>query len=452
MTAKLPLGKQLIYAIGQLGWSTLINIVSLQLVYFYLPPANAGIPLFISQVTFLTVLNTLTLIAASGRLFDAVTDPLVASWSDRWQGPRGRRIPFLRVGALPAAFFCFLLFVPVAPGINGWNIAWLVVVQAGFYLALTVYVTPYFALLPELGHTPRERLNLSTWISITYALGIVLASQVPVLAGLLESAWGLAGKVQALQAAIGVLALIAVVFMALPAWLIDEKRYSQGQPADIPLREALMRTFRNAHFRYYVAADFAYFTGLTIVMTGLLYYITVLLGLPETQMGILLPMLILVSFVFYPIVNILAARLGKKWLVVGAFFWMGVVFLGVIQLGHWPLAAMGQAYALTVLLAVPISFLGVLPNAILADIAEHDARQSGIRQEGMFFAARTLMQKFGQTAGVLIFAMLTTLGKDPGDDLGIRISGLAGALLCLFAGMYFSRYQEKTVLQGEKTT
>ena len=55
-----------------------------------------------------------------------------------------------------------------------------------------------------------------------------------------------------------------------------------------------------------------YFMGLTIVMTGLLYYLTVLLGLPPGLMGILLPVMVLVSFVFYPAVNLIAKRTGKK--------------------------------------------------------------------------------------------------------------------------------------------
>ncbi len=87
-----------------------------------------------------------------------------------------------------------------------------------------------------------------------------------------------------------------------------------------------------------------------------------------------------------------------------------------------------------------------MPNAVLADIAEHDALKSGIRQEGMFFAARTLMHKFGQTIGVLCFAALTSLGKDPGHDLGIRISGILGFVLCLFAALYFSKYDEKKIM------
>ena len=80
----LPLSKQITYALGQLGWSILVNLIGLMLVYFYLPPETAGLPFFITQVVFLGVLNVLTIVAASGRLVDAITDPLIASYSDRF--------------------------------------------------------------------------------------------------------------------------------------------------------------------------------------------------------------------------------------------------------------------------------------------------------------------------------------------------------------------------------
>lgn len=34
----LPLSRQIASAVGRLGWSTLIDVVGLALVYFYLPP------------------------------------------------------------------------------------------------------------------------------------------------------------------------------------------------------------------------------------------------------------------------------------------------------------------------------------------------------------------------------------------------------------------------------
>lgn len=443
---RLPLAKQIAYAVGQLGWSTLVNIIGLQLVYFYLPPQSAGIPIFITQTAFLLVLNAIVLIAASGRLFDAITDPLIANWSDHARNPRGRRIPFMLYGAAPAALFCVLMFTPPVAGQSGLNIAWLVVMQALFYFALTAYVTPYFALLPELSRTAEDRLNLSTWISITYALGIVLAAQTPVVGGLLQNAFDVS-TVRGLQLAFALFAGLALLLMLVSVFTIDERTYCESRPSDVPLGQALRQTFRNPHFIYYVVADFAYFTGLTIINTGLLYYVTVLLLQSEALVGVLLPLTVIVSFVFYPLVNILARRTGKKILVVLSFIFMSLIFLGVYFLGDAiPLPKVTQGYVVVLLYAVPLAFLGVLPNAILADIAAHDALKTGKPQEGMFFAARTLMQKFGQTFGVLLFAALTTLGKDPGDDWGVRLSGLLGFALCLGAGLVFLRYREQQVL------
>jgi len=443
----LPLGKQWGYAIGQLGWSTLINIIGLQLVYFYIPPEGSGIETFIPQVTFLMVINIITMIAAGGRLWDAITDPLIANLSDRWKGKRGRRIPFLAAGAVPAALFCTLMFVPIVMGQSGWNVAWLFAMQTFFYLFLTVYVTPFFALIPELGHTADERLNLSTWISITYALGIMVAAQVPLFGGIIGNMTGITDTVTQLQLAIGFLSFISILFMMVPVLTIDEKRYCDAIPTDIPMMEAIKKTFRNKNFVYYVAADFSYFTALMIVMTGLMYYITVLLGLGKDMVSQLMPVMVIVSFLFYPFVNILAKKVGKKPLVSGSFLFMSIIFFFIYFLGRLPLDNTLQAWLVVVFYAIPIAFLGILPNAVLADIAEHDAIKTGVKQEGMFYAARTLMQKFGQTFGVLIFAALTSLGKDPGDDLGIRISGFVGFGLCLFAGLFFMRYREKQLLR-----
>ncbi|NNC74932.1 MAG: MFS transporter [Acidimicrobiia bacterium] len=437
------------YAIGQLGWSTLVNIVAVALVYFYLPPDTSDLPQLITGATFFAVLNAITLIAASGRMLDAVTDPWIAGMSDRSRNPRGRRIPFMMKGGLPTALFLVLMFVPPVSEQSAWNIAWLVVVQALFYIFLTVYVTPFFALLPEMGHTPTERLNLSTWISVTFALGIILAGLTPAIAGGLEGALDLS-PLRAFQVAVGSLGVIALVCMYVPVVALDERRYSSGTPSSVPLLPAVRATFANSEFRKFVVSDFAYFTGLTIVQTGLLFYVTVLLEEEEELVATLLAVMVVTSFLFYPLVNLLAKKMGKKPLMVGAFVWMALVFLGVPTLGSLDFSPIAQAYLLILLLAVPIAFLGVLPNAVLADIAEHDAGRTGQQREGMFFAARTLMQKFGQTTGVVSFAILTTFGRDVGDDLGVRLSGILGFTLCLGAAIVFARYDEDTVTAGSR--
>ena len=443
---KLPGGKQIAYSIGHLGLSILINMVNLQLVYFYIPPEGSGLDLFIPQAVFLVVLNTLTLLVASGRLFDAITDPWIAHLSDGWKGRQGRRIPFLKVGALPAALLCILLFVPVSQEAGWVNIVWLLVIQLLFYLFLTVYAIPYLALLPELGHTTLDRLNLSTWLSITYALGIIMAAQVPIFADIFAGVLHLTDAVRALQFAIAFVACLAIIFMWVPAVFIDESRYCESIPTAMPLFDSLKRTFRNKNFAYYAVAELAFFIGLSIMTTGFLYYITVLLQLEETMMSVLMPVMIVISFLFYPAVNLVARKKGKKGLIVASFLLMSVVFLMIYFMGNVPLGNLTQAYLITVSFAVPLAFVAILPIAVLADIAEHDRLKTGIKQEGMYFAARTLMQKFGQTLGIVLFAMATSFGKDVGDDLGIRLSGIMGFLLCACAALYFMKYNERELL------
>lgn len=452
--ASLPAKLQFTYAMGQLGWSTLANVIGIQLVYFYIPPENAQLPYLITQATFWGIFNAISLIAASGRLWDAITDPLIAHFSDHSRHKKGRRIPFLLYGSFPAALFCALMFFPPHKTISFVNLIWLILMQTLFYLFLTVYVTPYFALIAELGHNAQERLNLSTWISITYALGIIVAAQTPALATFLEKTWQIS-VLSAFQIAVALMCLFAFLLMLLPPLTIEEKKYCEATPSEMPLFEALKKTFRNKNFVFYVIADFAYFAALSIIMTGLLYYTTVLL-FPQDQakgkeiIGILLALMVVVSFLFYPIVNILAKKIGKKILVVLSLIFYSFVFAQVWYLGTPVfdnlLSRDLQAYLLIILAAIPISFLGILPNAILADIAENDALKTGIRQEGMYFAGRTLMQKFGQTFGVLVFAILTIFGKDPGNDLGIRLSGIVGFLLAFSAGVIFTQYKEKELL------
>ena len=103
-----------IFAVGQLGWSTLGGIINAWLVTFYLPTTQdiaAGATQFIKPgLIILGILTILGLITAISRVFDAVTDPLIASLSDRSKNKRGRRIPFMQYSAIPFAVVTVLLF------------------------------------------------------------------------------------------------------------------------------------------------------------------------------------------------------------------------------------------------------------------------------------------------------------------------------------------------------
>ena len=47
-------------------------------------------------------------------VFDAISDPLVGSISDRWRSRLGRRHPFLYAAPIPMAIFFFAIYAPPA--------------------------------------------------------------------------------------------------------------------------------------------------------------------------------------------------------------------------------------------------------------------------------------------------------------------------------------------------
>ncbi|MGQ3133641.1 MAG: hypothetical protein ACT6RE_16730, partial [Flavobacteriales bacterium] len=68
MQAGLPFSRQLIYACGMTGWSIMINLISVILVYIYLPPSGSGIPPLITQAAVFGVFNVIAIVTAGGRL------------------------------------------------------------------------------------------------------------------------------------------------------------------------------------------------------------------------------------------------------------------------------------------------------------------------------------------------------------------------------------------------
>ena len=107
-------------------------MVSNYLIYFYQPSKESGIPTLITQgAIFLGALTLMGLIQVVAHIIDAVTDPLVASWSDKSKNKNGRRIPFMRKYAIPFGLSALLIFCAPqsAPGLV--NNLWVAVFMWG---------------------------------------------------------------------------------------------------------------------------------------------------------------------------------------------------------------------------------------------------------------------------------------------------------------------------------
>jgi GPH family glycoside/pentoside/hexuronide:cation symporter len=442
MQQPLPLSKQIVYAFGMMGWSIMINLISVILIYLYAPPSNSGLPTLISQVVFFGFFNLISLITTSGRFADAIFDPLIAQLSDKSKNPRGRRIPFMKFAILPSVLFCFFVFYPLHSSQSSANVVWLVCMLIGFYVSTTTYIIPYNSLLPELAPGPDDKVRLSTFQSLGYVFGIAVASNAFNIADLIQKHFGVASRLAALQYTVAMFAALAAVFMAITAWSIDEKKYSVSKPSAVPIRAALKQTLTNKNFLFFIVADFSYFIGVTLITAGLLYFVHVLLGLPELIGNRLMITMVLCSFIFYPITNILSRKIGKKPIVIFSLLLLSVVFAGIYFLGKFDIDPSVQIYSLIILASIPVASLNILPVAILAEIIVKDSADTGHNKEAIYFAVRYFFVKIAQTFGIALFAMLLIHGKDVGHDFGIRLNGIFGFVLCVIAALIFSRFKE----------
>ena len=453
--------QMIIFAIGQLGWSMLSGIISAWLVTFYLPTSgditNGAVQYIVPGLVIGGFMTVLGLITALSRIFDAVTDPLIASLSDRSKNPKGRRIPFMKVAAIPLSIVTVLLFCAPVAGQSAWNIVWISVAIVLFYLFMTMYCTPYNALISEFGKTQEDRMFISTAISLTFFAGTLLAYTPFVFAGLLRGAVGYAWSY---RICFIVLAVAACVCMLLPTFLLNEKEFVETKPSDENVVKSLVSTFKNKDFRTFSLSDIMYWVGLTMFQTGLPFFVKVSMAFDEGLVMVFMGGMTVLSAVFYPFVTKMVKKFGKKKLVIAGFLGLAICYAiaavssieGICDGGliSWIFGG-----AIMVISALPMALLGIIPQSIVADVAEAEAVTTGQNREGMFFAARTFAMKFGQSLAMILFTSLAILGTTQATDsndivasnFGLLIVAIVAAAFCIGGAVILLFYREKKVMK-----
>ncbi len=431
-----------IFALGQFGWSLLSGIVSNWMVYYYtgIPSEqNPNTGVFASGITQSPILFKLTLfglVLAAGRIFDAITDPLIAGWSDRSNYKGGRRIPFMRAMAVPFSLCTIGLFVLPQTGSIGLNDTILFILLMVFYLFMTMFCTPYNALIAELGDTQQHRINVSTFISFTFILGQSISFLLPNVAGALEPG---VGQQNSIRYSVAIMATMACISMLIPAFYIKERDYIDSKPSETAPFKSLAKTFSNGQFRRFVYSDVIYFFALTLFQTGLAFYETQLMEIEDTWTFVLTATMTAISVALYPVVNILAKRMGKKPLIITGFFSYCIVFGITTMCGkglHW-------GFIIAVTAAIPMAILGILPQACVADVAEVTRLETGEDRSGMFFAARTFAFKMGQALALVTFTSITSSQTKQ----SYRTTALLAFITCFIGAVIFFTYKEKAILE-----
>ena len=110
-------------------------------------------------------------------IVDAITDPLVGSWSDSVRSRFGRRHLPMFLSILPVGLFLFLLFSPPA-GLAGWGLfAWLTGISICLRTAFTFFAAPASAVTAEVSPYADDRAEMGIYRQMLFG-----AAQIGLLA------------------------------------------------------------------------------------------------------------------------------------------------------------------------------------------------------------------------------------------------------------------------------
>jgi glycoside/pentoside/hexuronide:cation symporter, GPH family len=454
---KLPLWKLIIFALGQLGWSLASYGVSNLIMYFYVPPETASatriFPPFIFEGAILGVLTIIGIINFGARFFDAVTNPLLASWSDRSRSRLGRRRFYMAISAVPFALFSVLVFIPLkafhanpTPAASWMNTAWLAITILVFYFFFVMYTAPYNALISELGHNPKERLVISTVIGVTWSLGFAVGNFVYDFQGAFEHK-GM-GSVAAFQTVEAIFAVVAMLLMLLPVFFLNERRYAAYSVSNEGTWQALRSSLRNKNFVRFLVSELLYNVCQTVIQMGIVYYVVTLLRLEKEVTSFLMMLMFIFSFVFYPFITAAAVKWEKKKVMVFGFALLALLFVIFSLYGILPAPGLVIAIGTVIAAAIPIAIFTIVPNAVVADVAEADGIETGNFKAGMFFGVRSFESNLGVSLANILFPSLLTLGMTVEHPFGIRMSAIVSVFICLAGMAVFFLYDEKSVLRS----
>ena len=363
---------------------------------------------------------------------DAVSDPIVGSWSDSAQTAYGRRHPFMYWSAVPFAAAFFGLFVPW-PGLGETGLFfWLLGFCALTRTAMTFYTVPYMAMGAELIDDYDERTLLASLRTVFQLIGMFA-----VLIGgnqLFFSATDEFANGQLNPAAYPGFAFACVPFLLIGIWLAAAGTHGQiprlSQPVQTSRLSVLrvMReirvAFRIPSFTALVVASVMFGITQGMVQALILYTATYFFELSQGELSFLFAVavvgIIVGSLCSRPVAYLISEKrmvfaAGLAWY---AFFTSIVIILRLVDVlpgNEHPIVAplyIASGFVSALGLGVAIPMIG----SMIADVTDEHERRHQDRQEGIYYAAASFAGKVVGGAGPVFAGIVIDLaGIAPGS-------------------------------------
>ena len=454
-TRILPIGTKVFWGVGQIGEGVKNSAFGSFLLFYY------------NQIV--GVSASLTALALGiAILFDAVSDPLVGSISDRFHSRWGRRHPFMAASAAPMSLTLFLLFFPPDGMSEMFYFGWVLFFAIAVRTFLTLYHIPHLALGAEMATDYADRSSL---FSIGLLFGafagfgfyfLILTFVFPPSPELPNGMYNADGY-PVMAAIAGIVAFSAIM---LCVW--GTRKEIPNLSMAIPAKQSLSfaRVFGELKIAFSSPSYRSIFLGLILgsIVLSVEGAFTPFMGIHfwnlETDQLRLLPVGVLLGLPFGVVIGaVLAKKLDKKWcLIVPAAITIIngniLIVLRLLELlpenGHWSILPLLIGSGFIAATAGPVIFITI--NSMFADITDELELKTGDRQEGIIYSARAFAGKASGALGTMLgglaldFIMFPkkalpgTVDPDVIFNLGLVQGPLTSIFTLLGLGLYL-RYK-----------
>lgn len=451
MVKTLPKRKMYRYCLADIAKGFFNGMIGNYLLYFYQPTAKSGLPILLPENKFLGFITIMALITAIGKIVDAVTDPIVASLSDKCKHKDGRRMPFLRFAAIPYAVSVLMIFYAPFEAGSVANAIWVGFFLITYYTSYTFYFIPRNALVPEIIPDTKDRVGYYGLSTVFFMGTSSFMYAATLFVDILKSA-GLS-PLWAWRTVFTFFAAISVTCLLLTAYAFNEKEYVEQ---NIKPKESMLKSFalvfKNRDFVIFSAGDLFSGVSMAFFQTAMLYYITMLLNVPESQSFLVMLSAIAVAICLFPMIIKFSRKYNKKILLVLASIVFTIVF-GFIYFGD-KIAALAPGkelfvgLAMGVVVSFPFAAINILPQAVLSDIIQSDSLENKVNREGIFSAVKTFIEKIASAIAMMGVSSILAVGALQGESvglLGVKLTGVFAGGFSLLSLIFFIFYNDKRV-------
>ena len=439
------------YCLSDIAKGLFNGMIGNYLLYFFQPTVKSGLPSLLPENKLLGFLTVMALITGLGKVVDAVTDPWVASLSDKCTHKDGRRMPFLKYAAIPYAVSVLMIFMAPFKQGSVANAVWVCFFLIAYYTSYTFFFIPRNALIPEVIPDAKDRVGYYG-ISTAFFMG---SSSFMYAATAFVNIFKNMG-VSALwswRIVFTVFAAIGLTCVLLGATAFKEKDYAVS--TSIPkqsMLESAKAIFKNKSFLTFFAGDLFSYLSMAFFQTAMLYYITMLLNVPESQSFLVMLSAIGVALCLFPLIIKFSKKYGKKTMLVSASVVFTVVFAFIFFADL--IAAMVVGYELLlglcmgVVVAFPFAAINILPQSCMSDIIQKDSIEHGVNREGFFSATKTFIEKIAYSVAMVVVSSVLAIGALSGESvgmLGVKLTGVFAGFFSLVSLIFFILYDEKSV-------